>query len=309
MEIRSFDKLESDTQLRELVHEYLSAIYQRNIAMSIYISQTSKACAAAFLAIIGLTGAAVAQDNLSGQIAQNREDGTAAANQEAINNGTNPTLLTTKAGVQFQYNDINRNLDSDLLEFFYSQPIGDGSKAFEFTLPFANSPYDSTMDIGDISLKFTDVFYLTKQNGAAYVAELFLDTASRDDNGYGQFALETSLFYTYFLENGAIFAPAWVQTFGLEGGNDAGQKLNQTTFDFYYVPKLANPKYFMTYDPAIIHDWETDDTFGSLQITFGMLTGPLFGGDSQVFIKPGVLFGGDAPGDWSVQVGFKVLNF
>ena len=277
--------------------------------MSVYISQIPQACAAAFLAIIGLTGAAVAQDDLSGQIAQNREDGTAAANQEAINNGTNPTLLTTKAGVQLQYNEINSNLDSDLLEFLYSQPIGDGSKAIEFTLPFANSPFDSTMDIGDISLKFTDVFYLTKQNGAAYTAELFLDTASRDDNSYGQIALETSLFYANFLENGAIFAPAWVQTFGLEGGNDAGQKLNQTTFDFYYVPKLANPKYYMTYDPAIIHDWETDDTFGSLQITFGMLTGPLFGGDSQVFIKPGVLFGSDAPGDWSVQVGFRVLNF
>lgn len=250
-----------------------------------------------------------AQDTASGQIAQNRADGTSAANEEAINNGTNPTLLTTQAVIQFQYNEIDTNLDSDLLEFQYTQPIGDGNKAFRFTLPFGNSPFDNDLDIGDISITFVDVFYLTKQNGAAYTAELFLDTAARDDNGYGQFALETSVFYAFFLKSGAIFAPAWVQTFGLEGGNDDDEKLNQTTFDFYYVPKLPNPKYFMTFDPAIIHDWENDNTFGSLQVTLGMLTGKAFGGDSQVFVKPGVLFGGDAPADWSLQVGYKVLNF
>jgi hypothetical protein len=264
---------------------------------------------ASVTAFMALSNAALAQDTASGQIAQNRADGTAAANEEAINNGTNPTLLTTQAVVQFQYNEIDSNLDSDLLEFQYTQPIGDGNKAFRFTVPFANSPFDSAMDVGDISITFVDVFYLTEQNGAAYTAELFLDTANRSDNGYGQFALETSVFYAFFLKNGGIFAPAWVQTFGLEGGSSSGAKLNQTTFDFYYVPKLANPKYFMTFDPAIIHDWESDDTFGSLQVTMGMLTGRLFGGDSQVFIKPGVLFGGDAPADWSLQVGFKVLNF
>ncbi len=264
---------------------------------------------ASVTAFMALSNAALAQDTASGQIAQNRADGTAAANEEAINNGTNPTLLTTQAVVQFQYNEIDSNLDSDLLEFQYTQPIGDGNKAFRFTVPFANSPFDSAMDVGDISITFVDVFYLTEQNGAAYTAELFLDTANRSDNGYGQFALETSVFYAFFLKNGGIFAPAWVQTFGLEGGSSSGAKLNQTTFDFYYVPKLANPKYFMTFDPAIIHDWESDDTFGSLQVTMGMLTGRLFGGDSQVFVKPGVLFGGDAPADWSLQVGFKVLNF
>ena len=121
--------------------------------------------------------------------------------------------------------------------------------------------------------------------------------------------METSLFYAWFLGNGSIFAPAWVQTFGLEGGNADGVNVNVTTIDFYYVPKLKNPKFYMTFDPAVIHDWESGDTFGSLQITFGMMTGRMFGGDSQVFIKPGILVGGDKPADWSVQAGFKVLNF
>ncbi len=230
-------------------------------------------------------------------------------------NGTNPTKLTTQMGLQYSYNKINPSLNNGLLEFFYQRPIGDGSKALKLTVPFADNPnlrpnsnlfQDTTY--GDVSLTFLNVFHLTPKAGAAYTAELFFDTAS-NDAGYGQMALETSLFYAMFLDNGSIFAPAWVQTFGLEGGNSAGNKLNTTTLDFYYVPKLSNPKLFMTFDPAIVHDWERDETFGSLQVTFGMLTGKLFGGDSQVFIKPGVGIGKDAPIDWSFEVGFKVLNF
>lgn len=35
-----------------------------------------------------------------------------------INNGTNPTLLTTQMGVQYQYNEINPPLNTGLLELF-----------------------------------------------------------------------------------------------------------------------------------------------------------------------------------------------
>jgi len=247
---------------------------------------------------------------------------------EEINNGTNPTLLTTQMGVQYQFNQINPTLNTGLLEFFYTKPFGDGSKAFRFTVPFSDSPFNaapnfggpaaagsptglggSDLRLGDISLTYIDVFHLNESSGAAFTAELFLDTATTPTSGYGQFAMETSLFYAWFLGNGSIFAPAWVQTFGLEGGNADGVNVNVTTIDFYYVPKLKNPKFYMTFDPAVIHDWESGDTFGSLQITFGMMTGRMFGGDSQVFIKPGILVGGDKPADWSVQAGFKVLNF
>ena len=45
-----------------------------------------------------------------------------------------------------------------------------------------------------------------------------------------------------------------MQTFGLEGGNDEGVDVNVTALDFYYVPKLANPKTYLTFDPAVIHE-------------------------------------------------------
>ncbi len=237
-----------------------------------------------------------------------------------INNGTNPTLLTTQFGIQYQFNQINSDLNTGLFEAFYTQPFGEGGKrAFRITVPGSDSPFNADpffggepgqdFTLGDISLTYIDVFYLTESNGAAFTFELFLDTAKEPTAGYGQFAGETSVFYAWFLNNGAIFAPAWVQTFGLEGGNDDGVDVNQTTIDFYYVPKLQNPRFYLTFDPAIVHDWETDNTFGSLQVTAGMLTGKAFGGDGQVFIKPGILFGGDRPAEWSVQVGYKVLNF
>jgi hypothetical protein len=252
---------------------------------------------------------------------------TAQKDTGEINNGTNPTLLTTQAGVQYQYNEVSSDLNTGLFEAFYTQPFGEGGKrAFRITVPGSDSPFNSNpvlLDdasvssvtdgedfvLGDISVTYIDVFHLTEKNGSAFTVELFLDTAKTDYAGYGQFAAETSIFYAWFLENGSIFAPAWVQTFGLEGGNDQGVNVNVSTFDFYYVPKLANPKYYMTFDPALIHDWENHATFGSLQVTLGMLTGRFLGGDSQFFVKPGVLFGGDAPAEWSIQVGFKVLNF
>lgn len=65
----------------------------------------------------------------------------------------------------------------------------------------------------------------------------------------------------------------------------------------------------MTFDPALSYDWETDEGFASLQVTLGMLTGEALGGDSQVFIKPGIYEGGNRPVDFSVQIGYKVLNF
>ncbi|MCU9840426.1 hypothetical protein OEZ49_21975 [Ruegeria sp. WL0004] len=248
--------------------------------------------------------------------------------EEEINNGTNPIKLTSQIALQYQFNQIDSNLNTGLLEFAYTKPFGDMSQSFRLTVPFSDSPFNANptfgdtaaiaaanpsvgneMRLGDISLMFIKVFGVTEKNGAAATFELFLDTAETPTAGYGQFAAEASAYYAWFLDNGSIFSPAIVHTFGLEGGNSLGVDVNTTTIDFYYVPKLPTSKYYMTFDPAIIHDWENDATFGSLQVTFGIMTGKAFGGDSQLFIKPGVLFGGDAPADWSVQFGYKILNF
>lgn len=65
----------------------------------------------------------------------------------------------------------------------------------------------------------------------------------------------------------------------------------------------------MTFDPAISYDWAGNEIFASLQVTLGRLTGKALGGDSQIFIKPGIYAGLDRPLDFSFQVGAKILNF
>lgn len=59
------------------------------------------------------------------------------ANEPAdINNGSNPILLTTQAGIRYQYNEINSDLNTRLFEALCTQPFGAGGKrALRITVP------------------------------------------------------------------------------------------------------------------------------------------------------------------------------
>ena len=234
--------------------------------------------------------------------------GTSVAAEE-VNTGTNPTLLATTASAQYKYNDLRGGTSTGLFEAVYAQPFGPARhKSLQVTLPYASGVLDNSYALGDVGLKFVHVVDVNERRGFAYTAELLLNSADRPELGRGQTVAKVSGFYARFLPNGSIFAPALVHESGFN--RDAGRaRVNTTTIDFYYVPKLANPNYFMTYDPAIVRDWTADGSYASLTITFGRVLGKLFGGDSQIFIKPQILIGPDRPVDGSVQVGFKVLGF
>ncbi|MCV2874592.1 hypothetical protein OEZ71_20020 [Defluviimonas sp. WL0050] len=233
-----------------------------------------------------------------------------AQSQPEVNNGTNPTILATSAGIQYKYSDFGSGFSNGLLEASFTVPFGPGNnKALTFTLPYASGPVDDSFGLGDLNVKFIHVLAVNATRGIAYTAKLSFDSADRPDLGNGQTVLELSGFYAKFLEDGSIVAPSLVQTFGL-GDEDAGRsKINMTTFDFYYVPKLATEKMFVAFDPALIFDWERDKGYASLTTTFGFPMGKAFGGDSQIFIKPQILAGAHRPADWSLQVGYKVIGF
>ena len=44
-------------------------------------------------------------------------------------------------------------------------------------------------------------------------------------------------------------------------------------------------------------------------MTYGRVVGPAFGGTGIVTIKPQVFAGDGRPGDWGLEVGYKVLGF
>lgn len=235
--------------------------------------------------------------------------GNAAFAAEEINNGTNPTLLTTTAGIQYKHSDLRNGATSGLFEAFYAQPFGANKQySLQLTLPYASGAIDKDFGLGDIGLKFTHILDVNPKTGLAYSTELLFNSAQRAELGSGQTVLKASGFYAFFLESG-IFVPSLVQQVGL-GDEDAGRvKVNNTTLDFYYVPKLPDPKYFITFDPALVYDWQRDVGYGSLTVTFGRSLGKLFGGNAVAFVKPQILAGEYRPADWTVQVGFKVIGF
>ena len=231
------------------------------------------------------------------------------AADDNINNGTDPTRLATTFLAQYKYSQLRRDDSVGLFEAQYTHPIGAAKHmSLGINVPFASGVIDSDYGLGDMSLKFTHVASLNRQRGLAYTMELIFDTAARNELGTGQTVIKASGFYAKFLKNGAIFAPALVEQLSLSD-NDDRSRVNNTTLDLYYVPKLATPLYFVTFDPAVTVDWENEKEYASLTVTLGRMLGKVFGGDSQVYIKPQILGGDERPIDWSFQVGYKVIGF
>jgi hypothetical protein len=138
--------------------------------------------------------------------------------------------------------------------------------------------------------------------------ELVADSASRPELGTGKWVAKPGLIYAFFLDGGHILAPALFQSLSFAGDPNRAD-INLTTIDFYFVPKLANPKLFMTLDPAVNIDWRNDKQFVVTAVTLGYQLGPMLGGNGQMFVKPSVGLFSDKPTGWGIQLGFQVLGF
>ena len=227
-----------------------------------------------------------------------------------VNNGTDPTRLTTSAAIVYEYNDIAPDFSRQALRFDLTLPFGatsDYSVRLRVPVVSFDIAGDDDFDLGDVQLQLTHVFGLTRQRGLVAQGELVFDTAQRPELGTGKHVFKGTFIYARFLPRG-IFAPAVVHSIDV-GGDEDRADVNSSTFDFYYVPKLAEPRTFVTLDPAVTVDWENDKEFASFAATVGRSVGPAFGGVAQVFVKPSVFGGSDRPGDWAIEVGFKVLGF
>jgi hypothetical protein len=231
--------------------------------------------------------------------------------EESLDNGTDPSRLSTGLEAKYEYIDLQNGFSSGTLRLSFTQPFGE-NQHYSFRLRAPISAVDvfgnSNHDLGDVSAQVTHVFGLTKAHGFIWQAEMVFDTASRPELGTGQNVLKGTLIYAKFLKGGAIFAPAIVQSNSL-WGDDSRADVNSTTLDFYYVPKMKDPRNLITFDPSLNFDWENDKQFAGLAVTFGRVIGPAFGGNAIISIKPTVFAGGDKPGKWGVEVGYKVIGF
>ncbi len=237
--------------------------------------------------------------------------GLAQEEKRSIDNGSDPSRISTLAEAKYEYLDLQNGFSSGTLRLSYIQPFGEGqdySVRLRAPITFVDVLDNNNHDLGDVSVQFAHVFGLTKKHGFIWQEEMVFDTASRPELGTGQNVLKSTFIYAKFLEGGAIFAPAVVQSNSLWGDDDRAD-VNFTTFDFYYVPKLKDPRNLITVDPSLNFDWENDKQFAGLAVTFGRVIGPAFGGNGIVIVKPSVFAGGDKPGSWGIELGYKIIGF
>lgn len=228
-----------------------------------------------------------------------------------MDNGTDPSKLLSTAEAKYEYLDLANRIGSGSLKLSFTQPLGekqDYSLRLRVPLNHVDIPGNGGHDVGDVSLQLAHVFGLTRKHAFVLQAEAIFDTAARPELGAGNDALKGTFIYAKFLAGGNIFAPALVQTNSL-GGQASRADINSTTVDFYYVPKLADPRNLVTFDPAVNFDWETDREYLSLAVTMGRVLGPQLGGTGVLFVKPSLFAGSERPATWGIELGYKVIGF
>ncbi len=230
----------------------------------------------------------------------------------SADNGTDPTKMSSTIAVQHEHLALRNGARSDTMKLSYTLPLGEQRKAsVRFRVPIARVEGPGLGDhtgVGDASIQFSRVFGLTSAHGFVAQGEWVFDTARRAELGSGKSVLKGTLVWALFLQSGDIFAPAMVHSQSV-AGRASRARVNTTTLDFYYVPKLADAKTFVTIDPALSFDWESGKRYPSLAVTVGRALGPALGGNAQVFVKPTAFAGGERPGNWGIEVGVKVIGF
>jgi hypothetical protein len=229
------------------------------------------------------------------------------------NDGTDPTSPARFAKLTYEHLDLALpdNLPGDNSNSFiaeFQQPFGHNAIKFKLPIVSVDALGNNSYALGDVSAKLTHVLSVTKSHGIVLNGEIVFNTASRPELGTGKTVIKPGITYAVFLKGGHIFAPAFVQSLSI-AGDDSRTDISSSTIDFYFVPKLANPKLYMTLDPAVTIDWKNDKTFLVTALTLGYKLGAMLGGNGQVFIKPSIGFGSNRPTGWGISTGFQLLSF
>ncbi len=241
--------------------------------------------------------------------AQETAPGARGAAKAQENDGTDPTSPVGSMRLSGEHLDFTEGISSQIFAIEYNQQIGDGATVLRAKVPFAafSGIGNGDFGLGQIGLKVTRVLTRTRTYGVVVSGELLARTATRRELGTGRWVFKPNLTYARFLKGGHIFAPSILHSISV-AGNDSRNKINLTTVDLYFVPRLKNRKLFMTLDPAYVHDWENGVDTGALAVTMGYKTGQLLGARSQVSVKPSVGIAKDRPFNWGFQLSLQLLG-
>ncbi len=225
--------------------------------------------------------------------------------------GTDPTRVSNTVVARYEHMALRDGFSSGILRLKYIAPVGPRQNyALSFEVPISSVDVlgNNNYALGDVMVGLTHVFGLTREGGYVAKGEFYLDTAERRELGTGKNVFKGTFIKAWFLSDGAIFAPALVHEASLSGQHRRAD-VSRTTMDFYYVPKMADRRNLITFDPNIVRDWENKRTYGALSVTFGRVIGKAFGGNQIVFVKPTVFAGANRPANWGLELGCKVIGF
>jgi hypothetical protein len=230
------------------------------------------------------------------------------ASHETEDNGTDPTRVSRTAMIKLEHLDLRDGFSSNSLRLWYTQPLGPGFSAV-FKLPVTQVDVlgNDGVGLGDVSIQLGKVFGLTRAGGHVVQAEMIFETATRPELGGNQNVLKATYVRAFFLKKG-ILAPSFLHNVGLWGQGDR-PRVNLTTVDLYFVPKMGNPRNLVTFDPNFSYNWDNEDFFASLAVTLGRNLGKAFGGNQFLLLKPAIVAGGDRPNNWGVELTYKVIGF
>jgi hypothetical protein len=232
-------------------------------------------------------------------------------NDQNPDNGTDPTRQSRSISTSLEHLDLGGGISQNTFKAQYTTPItSDARTAIRLTVPLVQNDVlgHDGYSLSDVGVKISDVAKITRQYGIVIAGEFTFDTANQIEGGTGKNVFKGTFTYAKFLQGGSIFAPSLNQSNSIWGDKDR-PSVNNTVLDFYFVPKLKDPKTYITVDPAINSNWETKAIFPSLAVTIGRAVGPAFGGHSQIYLKPETFAGGDRSANWGVEFGYKVIGF
>lgn len=165
--------------------------------------------------------------------------------------------------------------------------------------PFGSS---SVSGIGDFDARLLTIAYASSKFVLAPGLEAFFDTASNDGLGSGSTSLAPVLFGVFpgLVGKRSLFAPGYQYVFDV-----AGENVNRSQIDLYFVWMLSKGKNWFLLDPQIILDHENSIEFMTIDAEWGFMIVPKSGIGG--YVRPGIGVGSYRPFDYNFEFALKFV--